>query len=86
VRDTLRAVPANGDGPLFAVCWANGWILVAGLAGGYAWCVRKVGVALVLASLVYLGSQRFRIGWRRLTVAAGVWLAGWFLAGGWLIV
>ena len=65
---------------------SNGWwIFAAGLAGGCAWCVRNVGVALFVASLLYLASQwpRLRVG--HLAGAAGAWLAGWFAsAAGWL--
>jgi hypothetical protein len=65
---------------------AKWWILVAGLAGGYAWCVRNVGVALFLASLCYLASRLPRLRFHGLATAAGVWLTGWFLASGWLVV
>ncbi|MEN6459515.1 MAG: glycosyltransferase family 39 protein [Thermoguttaceae bacterium] len=62
------------------------WLLAAGLVAGCAWCVRNVGVALLLASLVYLigQSSRFRLG--RLALAAGVWLTGWLVAAGWLLI
>jgi hypothetical protein len=57
----------------------------AGLAGGFAWCVRNAGVALFLASLVYLASQLPRLGIRGLMRDVSVWLTGWFLACGWLV-
>ncbi len=64
----------------------NGWcIFAAGLAGGFAWCVRNAGVALFLASLVYLASQLPRLGIRGLMRDVSVWLTGWFLACGWLV-
>jgi hypothetical protein len=61
------------------------WTLIAGVAAGYAWCVRNVAAALVLASLVYLVTQGIRIGWRRTVAMICVWSGGWLLGGGWLV-
>ncbi len=64
---------------------ASWWLFAAGLAGGCAWCVRNVGAALFLASLLYLGSQLPRLRAGGLARAAGAWLAGWFAGCGWLV-
>ncbi|MCE5266943.1 MAG: hypothetical protein LLG00_03565 [Planctomycetaceae bacterium] len=62
------------------------WIFVAGLAGGCAWSVRNVGIALLAASIAYLLCQAHgrRIG--GFAVAVGAWLTGWFSGNGWVIV
>lgn len=64
-----------------------GWLLVAGLAGGYAWTVRNVGVALFAATLIYLvmyfvAKKDIRLG----LAGIGLWLTGWIAGSGWLLI
>jgi hypothetical protein len=62
------------------------WLFVAGLTGGLSWCVRNVAVALLASSICYLLLQfpRFRL--REVALAICVWLGGWALASGWLVL
>ena len=75
LKGTPRGAPAK---------W--GWICIAGIAGGYAWCIRNIGVALFLATIVYLSSQMPRLRLRKTAIATCVWLMGWLIGSGWMIL
>ncbi|MEN6450409.1 MAG: hypothetical protein ABFC96_07960 [Thermoguttaceae bacterium] len=82
----LKATPASeADGPTSRRPRVGWLAFAAGLVGGFAWCVRNVGVALFVASLAYFVMQMPRL---RLAVAIRAtvpWLLGWLLGGGWLL-
>jgi len=65
---------------------STSWLLLAGLSGGLSWCVRNVAVSLFAATVTYLLLQipRFRL--KEGAAALSVWLIGWVLGCGWLVL
>ncbi|MGE5608357.1 MAG: hypothetical protein ACM359_03825 [Bacillota bacterium] len=59
------------------------WMLGAGLAGGIAWCIRNVGVALFVASVAYLACQILWLGFRTAIRNGVYWCIGWCAASAW---
>ena len=62
------------------------WILFAGIAGGFAYCIRNVGLVLFLTLLVFWGIQIAQRRFRQTIITASVWTAGWLIGSGWLLV
>lgn len=64
----------------------NHWLILAGLTGGFSWCVRNIACALFGASIFYLTVQLARFQFREAALASCAWLGGWLFACSWLVL
>lgn len=55
------------------------WLFIAGFLGGFAWSIRNVGVALFIATILYLlclPPRQFKL----ISLRLGLYIGGWFLS------
>jgi len=62
------------------------WLLLAGLAGGIAWCFRNSTVGLFAASFLFVVSHAYWLPLWHVAKSLLAWCVGWGVGCGWLVL